>query len=357
MSLNGFIAFSLCPIDKGEYFILPPPAIRRHDIFLPLEGGAVKMGVKRWNGGTMSKIYKALEKAEKERERGAMKETPLLVEVQEEEKKERQKSIPVFPVEAGGVSDQRLVTFSQRGSLAAEQFRKLRTYLLRHRSLEFTKTIMVTSATSSEGKSFVSANLAGGIATDLHAHALLVDCDLRNPTLSQWFGGQNGRKGLSEYLTGNVKIPELLIKTEVERLSVLCGGAIQDNPTELIGSNKMEALVHELKSRYPDRYVIFDATPLLATTEPEVLGKLVDGIILVVRAGVTPRETVKQAIANLEKEKILGVVFNVVEFKSSGLFSRYFGSGDYYYRYGYGKSGAKPQSRWGKRFRFTRKNG
>ncbi len=119
----------------------------------------------------------------------------------------------------------------------------------------------------------------------------------------------------------------------------------------------MEALVHELKSRYPDRYVIFDSTPLLATTEPEVLGKLVDGIIIVVRAGVTPRETVKQAIASLEKEKILGVVLNVVEFKSSGLFSRYFGSDGYYYRYGYGKSKAKPQSRWGKRFRFTRKNG
>ena len=315
------------------------------------------MGVKRWNGGTVSKIYKALEKAEKEKERGAMKEVPLLMEVQEEEKKERQKAAPVFLSGAGMVFDQRLVSFYQPGSLAAEQFRKLRTYLFRHKSLEFPKTIMVTSATSSEGKSFVSANLAAGIATDLHAHALLVDCDLRNPTLSQWFGGQNGRKGLSEYLTGKENIPELLIKTEVERLSVLCGGAVQDNPTELIGSNKMEALVHELKSRYPDRYVIFDSTPLLATTEPEVLGKLVDGIIIVVRAGVTPRETVKQAIASLEKEKILGVVLNVLEFKSSGLSSRYFGSDGYYYQYGYGKSKAKPQSRWGKRFRFTRKNG
>jgi Mrp family chromosome partitioning ATPase len=121
----------------------------------------------------------------------------------------------------------------------------------------------------------------------------------------------------------------------------------------------MEALVQELKSRYRDRYVIFDSTPLLATAEPEVLAKLVDEILIVVRAGSTPRETVKQAIASLEKKKILGFVLNDVEFKFSGLSSRYFGSDGYSYRYGYGygygKKGAKPQSRWGKIFPFKRK--
>jgi Mrp family chromosome partitioning ATPase len=119
----------------------------------------------------------------------------------------------------------------------------------------------------------------------------------------------------------------------------------------------MEALVHELKSRYRDRYVVFDSTPLLATSESEVLAKLVDEIIVVVRAGSTPRETVNQAIASLEKKKILGLVLNDVEFKSSGLTSRYFGSDGYYYRYGYGygKRGPKPQRRWGKIFPFARK--
>ena len=121
----------------------------------------------------------------------------------------------------------------------------------------------------------------------------------------------------------------------------------------------MEALIHELKSRYPDRYVIFDSTPLLATTEPEVLAKFVDGIIVVVHAGVTPRETVKQAIANLDKEKIIGFVLNHVEFKSHGQSLRYFGSGGYYYKhgygykYGYGKSKSQPPaSQWGKLLRF-----
>jgi Mrp family chromosome partitioning ATPase len=117
----------------------------------------------------------------------------------------------------------------------------------------------------------------------------------------------------------------------------------------------MEALVNELKSRYDDRYIILDATPLLATTEPEVLSKVVDGIIIVVRAGVTPRETVKQAIASLEKEKILGFVLNDLQFKSSCLSSRYFGSDGYYYRYGYGKTEAEP-TRWTKLIRFNRKH-
>ncbi len=81
---------------------------------------------------------------------------------------------------------------------------------------------------------------------------------------------------------------------------------------------------------------------------------MVDEILIVVRAGVTPRETIKQAIASLEKKKILGCVLNDLEFKSSGLSSRYFGSDGYYYRYGYGKRGAKPQSRWRKIFPFKK---
>jgi Mrp family chromosome partitioning ATPase len=121
----------------------------------------------------------------------------------------------------------------------------------------------------------------------------------------------------------------------------------------------MEALIHELKSRFRDRYVIFDSTPILATAEAEVLAKLVDEILIVVRAGVTPRETLKQAIAQLEKKKVMGCVLNDLEFKFSGLSSRYFGSDGYYYRYGYGygygKKEGKPQSRWGRIFPFKKK--
>jgi len=283
----------------------------------------------------MSKIFKALEKAEREMEsRKDIHSIPI--------------PFPSYIRAEEMISDRQLVSLFQPGSLAAEQFRKLRTFILRPKNLAPPRTIMVTGATSGEGKSFVSANLAAGISSDLHSHALLVESDLRNPALSQFFGLQN-RRGLSDYLAGDEKLSELLMKTEVEKLSLLTAGSISENPAELIGSKKMEALVHELKSRYADRYIIFDSTPLLATSESEVLSKLVDGILIVVRAGLTPRETIKQAISSMEKGKILGFVLNDVQFKSPGLSSRYFGSGGYYYRYGYGygygKDRAKSQKR------------
>ena len=119
----------------------------------------------------------------------------------------------------------------------------------------------------------------------------------------------------------------------------------------------MEALIHELKTRYSDRYIILDATPLLGTTEPDVLTKWVDAIIIVVAAGRTERETVKQAILSIEKQKILGFVLNNIQFKSPGLSSRYFGSSRYYYRYGYGKDTATPPpSHLGRLFKLIKRS-
>jgi len=303
----------------------------------------------------MSKIFQALEKAEKEREMELRKNLSLPPESGQEEIETQEISLP-SGIPEGVISKQDLVSFFEPNSLAAEQFRKLRAHLLKLRIPDPQKTIMVTSSTSGEGKSFVAANLAAGIANELHNQALLVDCDLRNPILSKWFGFPEC-KGLSDYLQGNGPSSEIILKTEVDKLSLLPAGKIPDNPTELIGSKKMEALVRELKLKHEERYIIFDATPLLATTEPEVLAKWVDGIVLVVRAGVTPRETVQQAIKSLEKERIIGVVLNDLDFRSSGLHHRYFGSDAYYYRYGYGKRGENHQGRLGKVTQWLRSKG
>jgi protein-tyrosine kinase len=238
--------------------------------------------------------------------------------------------------------------------VAAEQFRKLRTHIIRTDSSGSTKTIMVTSAVQGEGKSFVATNLAIGFAQDFDLHSLLVDCDLRNPSLAPRFGFQN-KRGIADYLVGTEDISAFLIKTNLDKLSLLTCGSIQGNPSELMGSNKMASLVKELKSRYSDRFIIFDSTPLLATSEAEILTKLVDGIIVVVRAGKTPRETVEQAMALLGKDKILGVVLNDVEFKSSGLFLRYFGSDGYYYGYGQEKKSPQRPSGWVSKIRLSRK--
>jgi exopolysaccharide/PEP-CTERM locus tyrosine autokinase len=300
----------------------------------------------------MSKIYEALEKAE--REKGFNLDFSDILEFKGEPKEdgtEKPERIPEFEMGEGVISNPQLVSFFQPDSIATEQFRKLRTHLLQGKEAKSPKTILVTSASEREGKSTVAANLATGIARELQTHVLLVDCDLRHPTLGSWFGIKDGR-GLSDYLSGNGNIPELLRKTEIERLNIITGGSVQDNSTELIETKKMKALIHELKSQYDDRYVILDSPPLLSTTEPEVLARWVDGIVIVVRAGVTPRETVKQAISSLEKEKILGFVLNGLEFKSSGLFSRYFGSDGYYYKYGDGsnKGNQNQKGLWNKLF-------
>jgi protein-tyrosine kinase len=282
----------------------------------------------------MSHIYEALEKAERKRNGIRIKET-------EGERPAIRKELLSLPSQNFDVPSFPLF---QTGSLAAEQFRKLRTILVKMQPM---KTIMVTSALQGEGKTFVSANLAVGIAFDLDLHALLVDGDFRNPSLPNHFGLAEG-KGLSDYLKGEESIPGLLRKTRLEKLTLLQAGSMSENPAELMSSNRMEALMEEMKNRYSDRYVIFDTTPVLVTSEAEVLAKMVDGIILVIRAGKTPRETVQQTIKVLGKEKIIGIVLNQIEFKSSALFSHYFGSNGYYH-YGYGKHG------YGKRDQANRK--
>ena len=259
----------------------------------------------------MGKMFDALQKVEREK----------FAELKDDTPKATPEDI---------VLDDKLVAFFQPSSMVAEQFRRLRTYIIKPGLDNSPKTILVTSAVSGEGKSLIAINLAITIAIEFHSHALLVDCDLRNPSLSRWFGLQEA-KGLPNYLLGEVELPDLLLKTSVDKLNILCGGSLQENPVELIGSNKMKSLIQDLKSRYNDRYIILDSSPLLATTEPSVLNEMVDGILLVIKAGETPRESVQQAMKLLEKGKIMGVVLNNLEFKTHALIRRYFGTHRYYY--------------------------
>jgi protein-tyrosine kinase len=246
------------------------------------------------------------------------------------------------------VLDSKLVSYYEPSSMTAEQFRRLRAWIIKPGRDESIKTILVTSAMKGEGKSLIAINLAITVAVELHSNALLVDCDLRNPSLSRWFGFQE-QKGLSNYLMGEAELPDLLVKTAINKLSILPGGSIQENPVELITSNKMKSLVQDLRARYDDRYIIIDSSPLLATTEPSVLNNMVDGIIFVIRAGVTPRESVQQALKVLDKQKILGVVLNSQEFKTQALTRRYFGTDRYYSHYEhYGYGSAPAPGKWGK---------
>jgi exopolysaccharide/PEP-CTERM locus tyrosine autokinase len=265
----------------------------------------------------MGKMFDALQKVQREKYVGTEDEV--------------QKSVP-----DGLILNDKVVSFFAPSSMVTEQFRRLRTLIIKPGVVNTPKIIMVASAMSGEGKSLVAVNLASIIAAELHSHALLVDCDLRNPSLTRWFGLQE-KKGLADYLIGEAEVQDLLIKTSIDKLSILSGGSIQENPVELVGSNKMKTLIQDLKSRYEDRYIIIDSSPILATTEPSVLNEIVDGIILVIKSGDTPRETIQQAVRLLNKNKILGVVLNNMQFKTKALFQRYFGTNHQYYDYRYSK--------------------
>ena len=275
----------------------------------------------------MGKMYDALQKIERERATTDVHEPGLF----EDEH---------------NVLDDKLVSFFAPSSLVTEQFRRLRTHILKAGAAKAPKTILITSAMSGEGKSLIAINLAIIIAVELNSHALLVDCDLRNPSISRWFG-MTEKKGLSNYLIGEAEIPEILQKTSVDKLTLMCGGTIQENPVELISSEKMKNLIQDLKSRYDDRYIIIDSSPLLATTEPTVLNDMADAILLVVKSGDTPRETIQQALKLVDKNKVMGIILNNMEFKTKAMIQRYFGTSRKYYDYRYVKDTAGP-SVWSK---------
>lgn len=233
----------------------------------------------------------------------------------------------------GGIWDERLRLALARTSGVAEDFRRLRTCILHPPDGgKPPRTILVVSAVSGEGKSFVSAGLAVSLARGLAEYALMIDCDLRRPSLASLFG-QADEQGLADYLEYGEELPQLIRKTGMNKLSLIASGQPPANPSELLGSERLAAMVADVARRYSDRYIIFDSPPVLRAAETSVLARLVDGVVLVVREGRSRREDVRQALELVGPEKVVGVVYNGL---STGLVERQLNrvyGGDYYAPY------------------------
>ncbi len=171
------------------------------------------------------------------------------------------------------------------------------------------KTILVTSAVPKEGKSFISANLGISIANGLDQHSLIVDCDLRRPTLANLFG-MNSSTGLVDFLRDDIPLVNLIHKTSVEKLSILPSGKSPVNPAELLSSAKMHQLIQELSARYEDRLIIIDSPPILVASETLILANQVDCSIIVVRQGVSSKKDIQRTVDMIGPERIIGKVFN-----------------------------------------------
>lgn len=161
--------------------------------------------------------------------------------------------------------------------------------------------IMVTSALAGEGKTFCAVNLALSIASEVDSSVLLVDADVICPSVMSRLGVTGQHKGLLDLLSDTqLSLPELILKTNIPKLSLLPAGAPTSHSTELLASDALGELLHEIATRYPERIVIFDAPPLLSTTESRVLATRMGQIIMVVSANSTQTLDLAQAYTALE---------------------------------------------------------
>lgn len=194
--------------------------------------------------------------------------------------------------------------------------------------------ILVTSSLPGEGKTFCAINLAISIAMELDRTVLLVDADVAKPKLLYYLGVQGEKEGLLDVLRNDrISLADVLLKTNIEKLTLLPAGKPYKHATELLASEAMNRLVDDMANRYADRIVIFDSPPLLATSEASVLASHMGQIVMVVEADRTPQSALREALELIGDS---GAAISLLLNKTTGPQS----AGGYYgYGYGYGKYG------------------
>jgi len=230
-----------------------------------------------------------------------------------------------------------LLVPSQTRTLLASEFRVIKRPLLANAMgkgpspIRNGNLIMVTSALPGEGKSFTAINLAISIAMEMDNTVMLVDADVARPTVLSMLG-LPPTEGLLDVVTANsLDISGMLLRTNIEKLSILPSGTQHQRATELLASDAMIRLLDDMAKRYPDRIIIFDSPPLLATTEARALATHMGQIVVVVQAGETLQGAVKDALSTIAACPLKMMVLN----QATQSVSERYGYG-YAYGYGYG---------------------
>ena len=229
-----------------------------------------------------------------------------------------------------------IVTPNSPRSYLADQFRLVKRPLIANfkgqaaSGLKHGNLIMVTSSLAGEGKSFSSVNLAMSIAMELDNTVMLVDADVARPSILRMLGLRPA-PGLLDLLEGKVEMQSVLLKTNIDKLTILPSGTPHPKATELLASDAMRALLDDMAQRYPDRIIIFDSPPLLLTTEARVLASQMGQVLLIVQAEKTLQSDVQHALSTIQNCSNINLLLNKVRGAAEGNYG-------YGYGYGYGTS-------------------
>jgi len=214
----------------------------------------------------------------------------------------------IEPVSAATLRDKRIIAGFAHDP-RADLFRMLRAQVLQKLAVSGGTTLGICSPNPGEGKTLIAANLAVSMAMDANHTVFLADLDLRRPSLADCFG-LTMQVGLSDYLFDGAPLSDCLVNPGIDRLVLLPAGRAMNNSSEALTSPQMVNLARELKTRYPDRFVIYDLPPLLSSDDALVFLPQVDATLLIVREGKTRTGEVQRAIELLDERNLLGTVLN-----------------------------------------------
>jgi protein-tyrosine kinase len=269
----------------------------------------------------MPKHYEAMQRAEQERRRktsGVDSPMPAAVSFENAAAPTSSTRSPGFfarlfsgsrsqAVEGANDANKRRIALLQPDSYVAEQYRSLRGRIDALASQRPIKTLAVTSANSGEGKSTCAVNLATVTAMSVGRNVLLIDCDLRRPKI-HWTLGLQPQAGLAEVLLNQATVTDAIQKLDGINLDILPVRTIPPNPSELLASPEMQRLLEEVSGRY-DR-IILDTPACLGLPDAKSVSEICDGLVMVVRADVTPKEDVQAALDILDRRRVVGLVLN-----------------------------------------------
>lgn len=223
-----------------------------------------------------------------------------------------------------GTNIKNIISYSQPKSVIAEEFRSIRTNIQYSNLDKKIKTIVVTSTTKDEGKTTIATNLAVNFSKIENKRVLIIDCDLRNPSVYKEFGISNSN-GLTDLLVEEKDLSNYIKETKINNLHILTAGSIPPNPSEMLSSNRMKVFMEKVREEYD--YVFIDTPPIGMVTDAGILSAFLDGTILVVKSDSVDIKDLQESKKKLVSvnANILGVILNGNKVKKDDYYYSYYG--------------------------------